>query len=462
MNGVHNQTEVPSCREFNAPPFLPSRRRTALCARPAAFRAEQQRPNELRVAFLDVAAVATRLPLADRRVIGRRLVALLAVLNASVATAQELAPVDPRPEINIGARALSAEEFGAVTGVLRLRDGSLVVANSSTMELRFFDARGRHLRSIGRRGAGPGEFRAMTWVARAAADTILVFDWSQRRMTIFDSAGKFVRIASWGQLQVSPAGVFAGGALLGTRIVGAWPFRGAAGEVRFDSVSFWRVSKADQVLSLTSVLANHEIFGLEMTVSGSRLVVPMDRPFGSRLAWTVIGDTLVYSSSSGRAISLIGPTGRVVRELPFPWPTRPRVADLSARVSRSLQRNKTDDSQRDVTEALRRAAAAGQLPVGDRLPAHGRILTDALGYLWIQDPVDDEDPTDDPNRRVGAPGWNVISTEGTHVGRAVLPAKFRVYQIDADRVVGVSTDADDVEYVRVYGLRRTSRMTRPN
>ncbi len=53
-----------------------------------------------------------------------------------------------------------------VTGALRLGGGTVVVANSGTLELRFYDREGRHLRSVG----GPGEFQSLEWISRFTSD----------------------------------------------------------------------------------------------------------------------------------------------------------------------------------------------------------------------------------------------------------------------------------------------------
>ena len=58
--------------------------------------------------------------------------------------------------------------------------------------------------------------------------------------------------------------------------------------------------------------------------------------------------------------------------------------------------------------------------------------------------VDDEAPT----------RWTVVDTAGRTVARAVLPPRFRVVRVDGDRVLGRWRDADDVEYVGVFALRR--------
>lgn len=76
---------------------------------------------------------------------------------------------------------------------VRLDDGRIVVANTGTGELRFFDPAGRFLFKAGRRGGGPGEFRLLWRVYRHGSDSLLAYDQAGGRITVFDANGDFVR-----------------------------------------------------------------------------------------------------------------------------------------------------------------------------------------------------------------------------------------------------------------------------
>ena len=51
--------------------------------------------------------------------------------------------------------------FGNITGAVRLEDGSVVVADEQSHEVRKYDAGGRHLWTSGREGEGPGEYKGL-------------------------------------------------------------------------------------------------------------------------------------------------------------------------------------------------------------------------------------------------------------------------------------------------------------
>ena len=72
--------------------------------------------------------------------------------------------------------------------MLRLEDGTVVVADRGANELRLFDAAGGFIRSLGGPGEGPGEFQLLNEVW-TRGDTILVSDNIQSRISVFGRGG---------------------------------------------------------------------------------------------------------------------------------------------------------------------------------------------------------------------------------------------------------------------------------
>ena len=64
-----------------------------------------------------------------------------------------------------------------VVGATRLGDGRIVIANLSSLELKYYDPEGRHLFDAGGEGEGPGEFKSFDQLARLPGDSILVLSW---------------------------------------------------------------------------------------------------------------------------------------------------------------------------------------------------------------------------------------------------------------------------------------------
>jgi hypothetical protein len=98
------------------------------------------------------------------------------------------------PSLDIGQRdGDAAQELYRVTDAVQLTDGRLVIANSGSSELRYFDTAGRYLTSVGRRGAGPGEFTGDLSLLPYYGDSLLAWDTRLRRLSLFDAVGAFVR-----------------------------------------------------------------------------------------------------------------------------------------------------------------------------------------------------------------------------------------------------------------------------
>lgn len=74
-----------------------------------------------------------------------------------------------------------------------LGNGSLLVEDNQTDELRLFDSTGTVIRIIGGAGQGPGEFRSVTKLTVTPGDTAYTYDRRLYRVSGFDPAGGLVK-----------------------------------------------------------------------------------------------------------------------------------------------------------------------------------------------------------------------------------------------------------------------------
>jgi len=81
--------------------------------------------------------------------------------------------------------------FQSIMGAARLSDGSVVVMDWPSGEIRRFDRRGRYLLSFGGKGEGPGEFKSPRGGLRRLADTLVVLD-SDGTVARFDPEGRLL------------------------------------------------------------------------------------------------------------------------------------------------------------------------------------------------------------------------------------------------------------------------------
>lgn len=98
----------------------------------------------------------------------------------------------PHPVLEVGVvEGDEAYQLSDVVGAVWSARGELVVANGATNALRFYDAAGRHVRSVGREGEGPGEFLALASLERRG-DSLVAHDGRGWRFTIFSSDGELL------------------------------------------------------------------------------------------------------------------------------------------------------------------------------------------------------------------------------------------------------------------------------
>jgi hypothetical protein len=105
------------------------------------------------------------------------------------------------PEVEIGmpavGRPASVVDLGyvlyQVTGAASLSDGTIVVANRGTLELRYYTPQGQLLARAGGRGDGPGEFADLSLVGVLPNDSIVVNDVRHRVISVYDARGHLVR-----------------------------------------------------------------------------------------------------------------------------------------------------------------------------------------------------------------------------------------------------------------------------
>jgi hypothetical protein len=84
--------------------------------------------------------------------------------------------------------------FAEVTAVATTSNGTVVLLDRKTQDLRLFTSQGRFLQRLGRKGQGPGEFRGPGVLLVTPRDEIWVTD-MQRRLTVFAPSPSGYRLA---------------------------------------------------------------------------------------------------------------------------------------------------------------------------------------------------------------------------------------------------------------------------
>jgi hypothetical protein len=328
-----------------------------------------------------------------------------------------------------------------VAGAAVLSDGTLVVANRGSHELRFYDAQGAHLHSAGGQGDGPGEFQALNLIDRFAGDSLLTFDLRNRRASVFTGNGTFVRSFRIGEAAdvgfPSIAGAFSSGRIVVRR--GAVYMAGEAttGPDR-GPVQLLVAGPEGAVTDSLDTFPGSEAFVL----STANMISVRSLTFGRAFIVSVVGETVALGNNdtfSVRVYDADGAIRHVVRQSRDPVAIE---ADDFARFEESqLEQIEDDDMRRQTEDVLR------QMPQHETFPAYASLRLDRSGYLWVED-----------YRRPGdeQPVWQVFDPEGVLVTPVRTPEGMRILDIGDDYVLGVVRDDFDVERVRLHRLEKRS------
>ena len=350
--------------------------------------------------------------------------------------------VAAEPTLSIGTvDGESPYQLYGVAGAHRFSDGRIGVVNAGSREVRIFSPEGVHLRTFGQQGGGPEEFE-MPVLGGAVNDTLFVVDRAHHRISNIHPDAGFVRVARVSDEvggYLNPTGTFANGE---TVFGGAFDMR-RIGEVRNGinrAHTFYRSSGPDGALATDfGDKAGAEFYVRDLDGEGpdSR---PALFPFAKVPVATVSPNHFFFGDQDAFEVEVYEPSGRLARVVRLAWDPIPVTEEDRARHIEAVVAQVGDpDQASQIRQQL------GSLPLPDVFPAHGAIMADLLGCLWVED-----------FQRPGAENraWNIFNPEGVLVARVTLPERFNPMEIGRDYVLGVGSDDLDVEYVRLYAVER--------
>ena len=317
----------------------------------------------------------------------------------------------------------------------RLRDGTIAVVNSGTSEVKLYDARGQHVRTIGRDGDGPGEFRSPWKIHELPGDSLLVID-LYREISVFGPDHRYVRRfatvlpdSAIGH-GLEPVDQFGDGTLLFRRHL---PERDPTFVgVRRNRIDMMRYGLDGR--SLGSLGEFDDQTGSLNTGIGRYM-------FGAWAKEAATDSSMWYGPGDVFEIREIAFDGRVLRLVRLDAPLRPVTEqDQEDYKAASIERVRGTREE----QIMERMIVGSIFPA--HFPAHYELMVDDAGNLWVQDyqPFGAEIPR----------MWSVFDRRGRYLGPVEVPAGFTVHHIGDRFVTGRWTDEMDVEYVRVYAIEK--------
>lgn len=347
-----------------------------------------------------------------------------------------------RPALDIGASEGDPDyQLFRVLGAVRLSDDRIVVANSGTGELLFYDSYGRFISKVGGIGGGPGEFQGLTWLGRLTADTLVAFDWRNRRISTFDPNGNFVRSVTLDALAPAPpshvyVGMFSDGSVLigaqrlfASATIGSGMHDDTIFHLRFDPRGATYDTIGRHPGAEFYILAHDD--GLE--------VLPL--PFGRHPRTAVYDDGYYFGRGDSYAVDHYSAAGKLERSIRWLRPNEEVTANDKDRYIELSLEGIDDNAERRMMEGL-----LTDIPFPKTMPAYGELRLDSEGHLWVED-------YHKPG--IEARRWAVFDPDGRLLGRIELPDRFTIHQIGRYFVLGAWRDEMDVEHVRLYELIKT-------
>jgi hypothetical protein len=357
--------------------------------------------------------------------------------------------VGPEARLSLGVLdGGEAYQLVSIAAAARQSDGDLVVADAGARTVRLYGPDGAHRRMLGGPGRGPGEFQNPQQIRIGAGDSILVWDDAAYRLTRFGPDGELAGVQTVSReaiarsveppLYPGRAWMLSGGELL-VRLVEKSKEMPTTGRFRPRS-GVLRVSDDGSAARLLMAFGGAEQVMVEAPWGPSPVVPPFARD--THIAVHPTEARACVGEGDGPSVVCFAADGRRTESR---WPAEAlAVRRGAAEVARwraataDLYRQKLDDDD------LRRLLAA--VPVPDVRPPYSALRLDAEGHLWVR-----RGPTEDGEGIEHL----VFDSGGVLLGRVSMPP-IRVLEIGADYVLGVSEDALEVEYIRLYPLTKPS------
>ena len=349
--------------------------------------------------------------------------------------------IDPDPLVDlIVSGSGTSHEFFRVRGVRQRPDGSLVLADRASRQLRHYSREGEFLGALGGPGEGPGEFSDIQQI-ELIADTVFALD-SDGRVTVVGPDMELVRTFTL-PFSVNDIHFLGDGTLLGESFMDPGPVKIANQMIR-PPIALVRFDLEGIRIDSIGERPGHEFYSFALEdYSGSR--PPL---FGRNAEVATLGPQVFYGSSDLMQVEESDLAGNIVRILRVPGYD---LALTNAEVAAEREVYLDVDLPPGVTlhPLIRRSIEA--LPTPATRPAFVQMLVDPAGAVWLE-LYRGLSELDTPQE------WLVLDIGGTWLGTVKAPDRFSVTDIRMGAVLGVWRDELDVEHPQLLRLSRDGSM----
>ncbi len=334
--------------------------------------------------------------------------------------------------------------FSSIVGAGRLRDGSVVVGDARTREIRVFDSLGRHVRSFGGSGGGPGEFSQLSSMSVSAGDTVIAWDVRTRRQTMFLQDGTVVKSIPLQKVRgfiLDMERLVSGDQIATTMVLGRGrpPQLNQEPGIILDSIAIIHLDSVGNFRDTLAVLAHNERAHVSSVGSGAVSQASIARPFGFRTHLVVKDSMVVFGPNTRYEVFFLQPgagLGKVVRSSIRPGTiTQAELGRVTDHLRKTVGESPIASNLAEVVFDI--------APPPEKKPAFGALKVTNSGGLWVGRYHYFTDSIS---------VWDVFDEGGRYVGYVRSPTGLEILEIDADYLVGVRKDDFDVPFVYVFTL----------
>lgn len=342
--------------------------------------------------------------------------------------------VGPEPRRSIGASEGDPHYlFHDVLDARLLSDGRIAVVDWGSRQVRLFGADGRLVAAQGGEGQGPGEYLLPRMLWLLPGDSIAVYDPRQDRITVLATLPTgldLARVVPTRRRIMLP--LPAGSLEDGRRLVVLHRPMDATTPIQPRMGALWALS-LDSLASDSLMELPQGSFG--RIPGGEKVGLAAGSPiFAGLSGWArARGDRLVYGSGQAYTLRVADAHGTTTRIIRWHGPDR-RVTEDEVRTWMDSMVARARPEQRPLERTRWE-----NMPVAETKPAHGRILMDSAGRIWVNRWDLWADNLHD------GPEWWVFDPDGRMVATARMPDRFYALDLGDGVVLGSLRDDLDVE-----------------
>ena len=356
--------------------------------------------------------------------------------------------VTPQPELIFGTEEGDRNfQFYRVYSVIQLSNETIVVSNSGTHELRFFDSNGNFIKSTGQNGRGPGDFGNWSSMRlhKYDDDSFLVNDNTNNRVQIFSNDGELINVRTIEKIDnaynPSYSDTYTDDSILIRSVIGpGFMMPEKPGEIRYFEFGFHRLLPDWTYDKMVFKIADRPRIENEYKGVTNFPYIPLTS------APIYVTDSIngaLFSAASEPIITRIDTAGKMTHTYEWNMP-RTKTDSVWDRYKQEyyLDPLSSDPDRKAQYEHM----FTLDLPIPENIPALSELKIDSEGNIWAKRfilPWDDNEV------------WDILSSNGEWLTKLEVPGSFTITEIGSDYLLGYTRSNGFIEIAKFPLIKNT-------